>query len=506
MNQLSFFESRLCKVGQGPKSSSWQENANDNDPEEVLIRNTYVNGLQQKIEKLETKTFTSGKKIQWADNNINNKSLLCNTSVGRELIFQKEIKPILTHKKLKPNKSCLKKSGMTMNSSSNYSTNSNVQTNMQPNFSTNIQSNYISNNNFNTSITSNFNYSSNSTSIPSQMLEIKKSNSFANSKDSTLNPNDKKYISPITNVSNITSVNFSENQNFKQISAQTSSGVTHSSSTELLKNYTSLGNIYNSQNSHEYVTNVKHNPKSFITPPSKESTLGKDLVITNAPSLNNLQSIYSVNNSSSGNTLSHLNITGTQNTAKPNLQTQTNPINSRQNNFTQNQVASTQQRSYSVGNDHNKLTNSYTGNNFQLGNNTMSQNGNQSNPTNQQQGETKIIIASKYKNVVHNSYNNIYIQNPEDLEKIYNNNLNSQLTNSNQGSTNYIDLPQNQSTANFNNYINKAPVPNLNNTNKLTKSGENQRMLQNNFLSPGINQSGTALNTPNLPSNSNLID
>jgi hypothetical protein len=472
-------------VGQGPKSSSWQENANDNDGEEVLIRNTYINGLQQKFEKLETKTFSSGKKIQWADNNnINNKSLLCNTSVGRELIFQKEIKPILTHKKLKPNKSSLKKN---LHSSSN----SNIQNNV-----TNISSN------FNSSMTSNFNYNSNinTGTNPNQILEIKKSNSFSNSKESTVNPpNDKKYITAMS--SNLSSVNFTENQNLKQMYPQPTSGVAHSSSTELLKNYTNLGNIYNPQNSHEYTTNLKQNPKSFITPPFKENSGGKDLIMTNPvnSNSNNMQSIYSMNNTNT-NTLSHLNITGTNPiTYKPNLQTQTNQINSRQNNFTQNQGTTSQQRSYSVGNDHSKLANTYTGSNIQLG--SSSQN---INPTNSQQGETKIIIASKYKNVVHNSYNNIYIQNPEDLEKIYNNNLNNQITNVNPSS--YLDQPQNQAGANFNNFINKAPVSNINNVNKLTKSGENQRMLQNNFLNPGINSTSLSSNNVNVTSNSGLID
>src|SRR5690606_33122251 len=80
--------------------------------------------------------------------------------------------------------------------------------------------------------------------------------------------------------------------------------------------------------------------------------------------------------------------------------------NSRPNNFMSSQN-NPQARSYSTGNDPEKKSNINSGSN--------------SNP-NSNSGETKIIIASKFKNVVHNSYNNIFIQSTDDLEKIYSNN------------------------------------------------------------------------------------
>ncbi len=47
--------------------------------------------------------------MRWSDNNSNyRKDLLCSYNLSKDLLNQKEIKPVTTHKKLKPKKSCLK--------------------------------------------------------------------------------------------------------------------------------------------------------------------------------------------------------------------------------------------------------------------------------------------------------------------------------------------------------------------------------------------------------------
>ena len=46
MNQLSIFESFLSKIGQGPKSNTWEEtDITTNEPDERILRNTYINGM-----------------------------------------------------------------------------------------------------------------------------------------------------------------------------------------------------------------------------------------------------------------------------------------------------------------------------------------------------------------------------------------------------------------------------------------------------------------------------
>ena len=44
------FETRLSKVGMGPKTNSFNELSTENDMEEKLIHNTYLNGLNLKTD------------------------------------------------------------------------------------------------------------------------------------------------------------------------------------------------------------------------------------------------------------------------------------------------------------------------------------------------------------------------------------------------------------------------------------------------------------------------
>ena len=109
------FETRLSKVGMGPKTNSFNELSTENDMEEKLIHNTYLNGLNLKADNksnldIERKISSiSSKRIVWADNNnFNRKDLLCNTNFAKDLFYQKDIKPVLNHKKAKPIKPILK--------------------------------------------------------------------------------------------------------------------------------------------------------------------------------------------------------------------------------------------------------------------------------------------------------------------------------------------------------------------------------------------------------------
>jgi hypothetical protein len=115
LNQLFLFEARLGKTGLGAKSGTFSEISNENDHEEILLRNTYLNGLEN---KLNNRPYTANsefksesiRRILWADKNDNNrKDLLCNINPQKELLFIKEIKPVTNHKKMMPLKPTLKK-------------------------------------------------------------------------------------------------------------------------------------------------------------------------------------------------------------------------------------------------------------------------------------------------------------------------------------------------------------------------------------------------------------
>jgi hypothetical protein len=112
MSQLSLFETRLSKAGQGPKSNNFYDEPGDIEIDELLLRNTYLNGLPNKQERRIDRSISyNSRKLQWADNNnYARKDLLCTLSLNKDLMVQKDIKPVISHKKLKPNKSILKRS------------------------------------------------------------------------------------------------------------------------------------------------------------------------------------------------------------------------------------------------------------------------------------------------------------------------------------------------------------------------------------------------------------
>jgi hypothetical protein len=307
LNQLSMFETRLSKAGAGPKSNTWQDhNPDGNDPDELLIRNTYLNGL---VQKNEGKKADLGKpysfysrKLQWADNNnAYRKDLLCTTNFNKDLVTQKEIKPMMNHKKMKPSKSILKKDKSGSEELVRTST---------PN-------------------------------IQGSKVDLMSQNNLS----STTAP-------PLT-AKTMTFSSIGTNQPIKN-------------STDLLNNYSNLG-LYNSTD----ITNSKTELHSS-----------------------------GINNSNNNNFLMNKNSSPydmkRSQGLEINLKEKENiNIATRQNHFSSTNTP--QQRSYSVGGGDRTQTNQTTG----------------TNPTN-------IIIASKYQNIINNNVNNIYIQSPEDLEKLAN--------------------------------------------------------------------------------------
>lgn len=113
LNQLSNFEIRLTKIGEGPKSTNWNDLGTglltDIDNEELLIRNTYLNGnISSSIDDILTyKNFQlkkyTGRRLKWDDKNMSSTN-------KKDLLLQniKEIKPVTIHLTMKPSKNLLK--------------------------------------------------------------------------------------------------------------------------------------------------------------------------------------------------------------------------------------------------------------------------------------------------------------------------------------------------------------------------------------------------------------
>ena len=170
LNQLFLFETRLNKSGMGPKTSTFTEISNENDIEEVLLRNTYLNGLENKIPN---RPYTSdnkitslkSRKIVWADKNDNSrKDLLCNINPQKELYFIKEIKHVLKHKKMLPSRSCLKRKAYSSQGSRSPYKDKNAELqnllNTGNNYNSNPNSNFVPVKNYNSN-TNSLNNSSN---------------------------------------------------------------------------------------------------------------------------------------------------------------------------------------------------------------------------------------------------------------------------------------------------------------------------------------------------------
>ena len=107
MEQLKNFEGRMIKRGENIIFIPWsQENLNSSD--EKLMRNIFVNGLKNNVGNAVIVPFEMKKKkhISWAD--FGKKSNLEIVNLNLDLFFKKNIKNVVSHLKMKPNKSCVK--------------------------------------------------------------------------------------------------------------------------------------------------------------------------------------------------------------------------------------------------------------------------------------------------------------------------------------------------------------------------------------------------------------
>ena len=104
--QLQNFESRLINKGELTRDIPW-EFGNLIDPEEKLLRNTYINGLKPEIINNINKSKDNKRHILWADINIYQKLPIEVVNSDNDLLFKKDIKPINVHQSLKPTRGCI---------------------------------------------------------------------------------------------------------------------------------------------------------------------------------------------------------------------------------------------------------------------------------------------------------------------------------------------------------------------------------------------------------------
>ncbi len=124
LEQLKHFEMRLKSRKELNNTDIPWEFEGLKDPEEKLLRNTYLNGVKIELKNDENNINKNkgNRHIMWADNNPYQKTPIEINNNENDLFFQTNIKPITVHQSLKPRKGCIK-------NSTNNSINNNININ-----------------------------------------------------------------------------------------------------------------------------------------------------------------------------------------------------------------------------------------------------------------------------------------------------------------------------------------------------------------------------------------
>ena len=101
--QLQKFENRMKMRNELGTDVPW-EFEGLKDPEEKVMRNTYLNGFKPEIPKMPPKDKDKFRHIMWADINSYQKCPIEVTNTENDLFFKKDIKPIFVHMQMKPKK------------------------------------------------------------------------------------------------------------------------------------------------------------------------------------------------------------------------------------------------------------------------------------------------------------------------------------------------------------------------------------------------------------------
>ena len=114
--QLKNFENRLRQRGELPPGDIPWEFEELPDPEEKLLRNTYLNGVKVEINNnINPNRKNNLRRIMWADTNPYQKSPLEFNNSENDLFYQKNLRPITIHQSLRPKRGCIKGMNNNMN-------------------------------------------------------------------------------------------------------------------------------------------------------------------------------------------------------------------------------------------------------------------------------------------------------------------------------------------------------------------------------------------------------
>ena len=124
LEQLQKFENRMKMRKELTVDTPW-EFEGLKDPEEKVMRNTYLNGFKPEIPKCAPKEKDKLRHITWADMNSYQKCPIEISNTENDLFFKKDIKPIFAHMQIKPKKGCIKGANNNIISNNNNNINDN---------------------------------------------------------------------------------------------------------------------------------------------------------------------------------------------------------------------------------------------------------------------------------------------------------------------------------------------------------------------------------------------
>ena len=523
LNQIILFENRLTKKGEGIKSIPWTEE-NLPDPEEKLLRNTYVNSLPTNPSMIPKEMITTKerKHIAWADSNPYKKELLFHINTAKDLFYQRDVKPVTAHKRLRPSSSCMKKRSNSMGELMMKRSNS------KGNITDSVLIGGIS-------------VGGSTNSIPGGYSGFNVNNIKPITPQSMNNSTNKNDYSGIMNMRLSGSIQIGNNTNNTGVSGTNNPNLAASMMTMLNNNFINLSTLNNktsSNNTNMNISGINNNLSHTIGQNPGTITVNTNNSLSNLTGINSNNTTnqntnnYGLQQNSLNSKLNYINSNtsellanytplygGTNSNSKNQInisvqnKQQIDNTNSRINHFQMQPNTQTRSQSYSQIENNNlaNLRGSYNINtaNSLNPNNIKNYSIMKENPNllSQQQDKAKIIIANKFENIVNNNINNIYI-NPDAFTT----------TTSKQG---LIKLP-NEKNEQSNPVI--GPIPNIqfstpltgmnvnintNNNNyrpkehKIAKTSENQRPLTNNFIS-GIANANINYLIPNSNNNNSI--
>ena len=443
MIQVKNFENRLIQRGELTHDIPW-EFAGLTDPEEKLLRNTYMNGLPvPKNNNLNNNNMKMNvRHIMWADTNPYKQMPIEVHDVSNDLLLQNNIRPVFVHQTLRPKKGCIK--GNNNNSFQNKN-NSMMMNNMgNVNINSLNNNNYMSNNYFNNKSVNN-NYMPENDNI--NLIPTGKFNNNPNINNPNINNQNKNNMFNAQQLSNNKNLISNDNNNLinpsesndKNNKSYSYEGINDSSNKKITNNI----NVIN-ENNQKNIFNQLNNPNN------------KDM--------NNLNIINNINRMNNDNLQKPLN-NQNDNYMMPKKQEKNNNIPN-MNNFLMNDENKIQnnidQNKPNMNIKNNKIP-QYSNNNQNLFNsspNFVGNNMQKNMELTQMQNQNKMMNNSAANNF--NNYNNfnkniniINNQNDKRFNKALeysNNNLNN-----NNNFMNYTPIVQGPYSNNINNQNQNKP-------------------------------------------------